>query len=252
MPYAVLETEGAKSVRGKLPRTTGRRPVLPGIQKIAVRLPVSARVKNFVKGLFGFACRAVAYGVGGSILFCSVVALAAETSVEIDLQEQAAYLIHDGRVVLATPVASGRYGHLTPTGSFTILEKERNHFSSMYGKIVDARGHTIVADADADMQVPPGGKFIPAPMRYFMRFDGANGMHAGYLPGYPASHGCVRLPEENAIAFYNAVEAGTPVTIFGRTPRTYTQSWPAYSVQRRRTWNDPRFDPRWAMPWWWR
>jgi hypothetical protein len=57
----------------------------------------------------------------------------------------------------------------------------------MYGKIVDAHGNTIVADADADMRVPPGGKFIPVPMHYFMRFSSANGMHAGYLPGYPVS-----------------------------------------------------------------
>jgi hypothetical protein len=45
----------------------------------------------------------------------------------------------------------------------------------MYGKIVDARGNTIVADADADMAVPRGGKFIPAPMHYFMRFTGPTG-----------------------------------------------------------------------------
>jgi len=88
----------------------------------------------------------------------------------------------------------------------------------MYGKIVDANGNTVVADADADMQVPRGGKFIPAPMHHFMRFNGGDGMHAGYLPGYPASHGCVRMPEQYAIAFFNAVQVGTPVTVFGRTP----------------------------------
>jgi hypothetical protein len=89
------------------------------------------------------------------------------TSVEIDLEEQTAYLLQNGRPILATPISSGRYGHLTERGSFKILDKERNHYSSMYGKIVDARGNTIVADADADMRVPPGGKFIPAPMHYF-------------------------------------------------------------------------------------
>ena len=141
--------------------------------------------------------------------------LRAETSVEIDLQEQRAYLLQNGRPVLASPISSGRYGHLTKTGSFRILDKERSHYSSMYGKIVDASGNTVVADADADMQVPRGGKFIPAPMHYFMRFNGGDGMHAGYLPGYPASHGCVRMPEQDAIAFFNAVQVGTPVTVFG-------------------------------------
>src|SRR5260370_37937978 len=105
-----------------------------------------------------------------------------ETSVEIDLQEQRAYLLQNGRPVLASPVSSGRYGHLTRTGSFTVLDKESNHHSSMYGKIVDANGNTVVADADADMQVPRGGKFISAPMPYFMRFAGADRMHTGYLP----------------------------------------------------------------------
>ena len=174
--------------------------------------------------------------------------LRAQTAVEIDLQEQAAYLIQDGRVVLATPIASGRYGHLTPTGSFKIIEKERNHYSSMYGKIVNARGNTIVSDADADMPVPPGGKFVPAPMRYFMRFSGANGMHAGYLPGYPASHGCVRLPEENAIAFFNGIDVGTPVIVFGRTPRGRYSEESQWMPRGR----SPFMDPRSAPSWWWR
>src|SRR5437667_11417040 len=144
-----------------------------------------------------------------SIFFCAAISLRAETSVEIDLEEQMAYLLQNGRPVLATPISSGRYGHLTDRGTFKILEKERSHYSSMYGKIVDSRGNTIVADADADMRVPPGGKFIPAPMHYFMRFNGADGMHAGYLPGDPASHGRVRMPEEYAIALFNLVSVGT-------------------------------------------
>jgi lipoprotein-anchoring transpeptidase ErfK/SrfK len=187
-----------------------------------------------------------------SIFVYMAAALQAQTTVEIDLQEQMAYLIRNGQVAQATPIASGRYGHLTPAGSFTILDKERNHYSSMYGKIVDSRGNTIVADADADMRVPPGGKFVPAPMRYFMRFDGANGMHAGYLPGYPASHGCVRLPEEKAIAFFNSVEVGTPVTVFGRTPRT-SSAESQWSSRRNDRFVDPRYgpvyDPRLRLPW---
>jgi lipoprotein-anchoring transpeptidase ErfK/SrfK len=182
--------------------------------------------------------------LGLTSLFCAIISLPAQTSIEIDLQEQTAYLIRNGRVVLSTPVSAGRYGHLTGNGAFKVIEKELNHFSNMYGKIVDARGNTIVPDADADMPVPRGGKFIPAPMRYFMRFDGANGMHAGYVPGYPASHGCVRLPEENAIAFYNAVEVGTPVTVFGRTPRgRYSGQSRSAMFRERNPFVDPRFDP---------
>ena len=181
-----------------------------------------------------------------------------------------AYLIQHRRVVLESPISSGRYGHLTQTGSFKVIEKERKHYSSIYGKIVDGSGRTVVADADVDMKVPSGCKFVPAPMHYFMRFHGADGMHAGYLPGYPASHGCVRMPEELAIAFFNSVEIGTPVHVFGRTPRT--NEFHRYGVQRPRNyrvwsgrpvnpWMDPRFDPRYDPrqdprfnprydPWW--
>jgi hypothetical protein len=157
-------------------------------------------------------------------LFCFIALARAHAvsgvSVEIDLEEQRAYLLQGRRILLTSPVSTGRYGHLTETGSFKVIEKGRTHFSSLYGKIVDRNGDTVVADADADMKVPRGGKFIPAPMHYFMRFHEADGMHAGYLPGYPASHGCVRMPEENAIAFFNVVQIGTPVHVFGRTPRT--------------------------------
>ena len=187
-----------------------------------------------------------------SLLLCAISSLSAATSVEIDLAEQRAYLIQNDRVVLSSPISSGRYGHLTDTGSFKILEKERTHYSSLYGKIVDSRGNTVVADADADMSVPPGGKFVPAPMHYFMRFSGADGMHAGYLPGYPASHGCVRMPERYAIAFFNAVQVGTPVTVFGRTPVNRY-----YSGQPQRAWpprfgppTDPRFPPPASGVWW--
>ena len=162
------------------------------------------------------------------------------------MQDQRAYLLQNGHVVMASPISSGRYGHLTETGSFKVIEKERNHYSSIYGKIVDASGRTVVADADVDMRVPAGCKFVPAPMPWFMRFNAADGMHAGYLPGYPASHGCVRMPEQLAIAFYNAVDVGTPVTVFGRTPRTneYSRVGPQ---PRGRAWpwfSGPFADPR--------
>jgi len=179
----------------------------------------------------------------------SAVGQTPATSIEIDLQDQTAYLIRNGRAVLSTPISSGRYGHLTETGSFKVVEKERNHFSTLYGRIEDARGNTVVADADSDMPLARGERFVPAPMRYFVRFNNATGMHAGYLPGYPASHGCVRLPEEKAIAIFNSVEVGTPVTVFGRTPRGREMS-EARLQRRPRTFspNDPR--AYYPAPWW--
>ena len=201
----------------------------------------------------------------GSVLVILLLTLAPlfgqgpATSVEIDLEAQTAYVLQNGRPILATPISSGRNGHLTERGAFTILEKERSHYSSMYGKIVDARGNTIVADADADMRLPPGGKFIPAPMHYFMRFNGADGMHAGYLPGYPASHGCVRMPEQYAIALFNLVSVGSPVTVFGRTPvGRYSEQSRSIMPRRPPGFAGPRFaspfDQRFAPPppFWWR
>ena len=193
-------------------------------------------------------------GVLGLTLFlCAGALLRAETSVEIDLQEQRAYLLQNGRPVLASPISSGRYGHLTEGGSFQVIEKERNHYSSIYGKIVDGSGRTVVADADVDMKVPSGCRFVPAPMPYFMRFHGSDGMHAGYLPGYPASHGCVRMPDQYAVAFFNAVNVGTPVTVFGRTPvNRYYSGQPQPGFPRRPRFGPfmgPRFPPP-AM--WWR
>jgi lipoprotein-anchoring transpeptidase ErfK/SrfK len=60
---------------------------------------------------------------------------------------------------------------------------------------------------------PPATTFRGAPMPYFLRIQGGIGMHAGYLPGYPASHGCIRLPERMAVRFFQNAPVGTPVEI---------------------------------------
>jgi lipoprotein-anchoring transpeptidase ErfK/SrfK len=177
-------------------------------------------------------------------------------SVEIDLEQQLAHLIYGDEVVLTSPISSGRAGFQTKRGRFKVIQKERNHYSNLYGKIVDSRGRTIVADADSDMRVPRGAKFVAAPMPYFIRFNGAEGLHAGYLPGYPASHGCVRLPERNAIAFFNALEVGSPVTVFGTTPtRGRSRQQPDYRQRGSRApyedeeeFFDPYYDEAYAPP----
>lgn len=154
-------------------------------------------------------------------LSLSLGAFAAEPlAIDIDLAVQKAFLLQDGKVVYESPISSGRPGHQTPTGNFQVLEKDENHLSSLYGKIVDTEGHTVVRDADCDTPVPKGAKFVQAPMKHFLRFDGANGMHTGYLPGYPASHGCVRMPDVKAELFFSIAEVGTPVRIHGTPPAT--------------------------------
>ncbi len=94
------------------------------------------------------------------------------------------------------------------------LGKDLNHVSTKYGDYVDAAGNVVMQNVDVDKDPrPPGSHFQGAPMPYFMRIVGGVGMHAGYLPGYPASHGCIRMPEFMAENFFKSVSAGTPVTI---------------------------------------
>lgn len=147
-------------------------------------------------------------------------------AIEIDLTAQKAWVLHEGKRVYETPISSGRSSHPTPAGEFAVTEKSRDHRSSLYGHIVDGSGRVIDGDADSDTPVPPGAKFVQAPMKYFLRFDGAIGMHAGRLPGYPASHGCVRLPQGKAALFFNIAEIGTPVRVFGKAPRSGSRPQP--------------------------
>lgn len=156
----------------------------------------------------------------GILLLPPATEAASPFAIDIDLAQQKVFLLQDGKIVYESPISSGRPSHRTPTGNFQILEKDANHLSSLYGRIVDANGKTLVRDADADMPLAPGAKFVQAPMKNFMRFDGATGLHAGYLPGYPASHGCVRMQPHRAELFFDIVEIGTPVRVFGKPPET--------------------------------
>ncbi|RYD84119.1 MAG: hypothetical protein EOP84_06395 [Verrucomicrobiaceae bacterium] len=161
---------------------------------------------------------------------------AALVEIEIDLSNQKAYLIQDGDIVYDSPICSGRASHPTPAGIFKVTQKSADHRSSLYGKVVDAKGRVVKADADYQTPVPPGGKFVRAPMRHFIRFNGAVGMHAGILPGYPASHGCVRLPANRAALFYNVAELGTSVRVYGKAPYQSTPD--------RRSYDDERYEDR--------
>ncbi len=105
---------------------------------------------------------------------------------EISLASQTVDLIKDGVPIFRTECSTGRPGYSTRTGHFVITNKERNHRSTIYK--VD--------------------------MPYFMRLSCLDfGMHAGVVPDYPASHGCIRLPEEAARKFFAEVPIGTLVTV---------------------------------------
>ena len=140
---------------------------------------------------------------------------AQRTAVVINLTEQAAYLLEDGRVAFISPIASGKEGWGTPTGSFRIISKDLNHQSGNFGLVVDSYGRIVNPNAVPGSYVPPGCRYMAAPMPYFMEFRKYVGMHGGFLPGYPASHGCVRMPKDLAAEFFARVRVGTPVKVIG-------------------------------------
>jgi ankyrin repeat protein len=105
----------------------------------------------------------------------------------IDLSTQRATLYKNDQPVNSSTVSTGMKGYRTPTGEYVVTHKHKDHKSTLYDS---------------------------APMPYFMRFScGAFGTHTGNCPGYPASHGCIRMPNHKAKAFFYAAPTGTPVSI---------------------------------------
>lgn len=111
----------------------------------------------------------------------------AAISLVISIADQRAYVYRAGRLIAATTVSTGMDGHETPVGEFTILEKKVFHRSNLYSN---------------------------APMPYMQRltWDGV-ALHAGHLPGYPASHGCIRMPKAFARELFDITAMGGSVTI---------------------------------------
>lgn len=142
----------------------------------------------------------------------------AAAEVLIDLSTQKAWLLCDGALLDESPISSGRDEYPTPNGEFTVLEKNLSHFSNLFGKVIDSRGRTLAQNATGFTPLPRGARFCPTLMKFFIRFDAGNGLHAGRLPGYAASHGCVRLPRAKAEVFFAAMEVGDRIVITGRAP----------------------------------
>lgn len=135
--------------------------------------------------------------------------------VVVSLTKQRAYLLNGNQVAIDSPISSGKRGHGSPTGSFSIQEKDKDHRSNIYGDYVDSQGRIVRGGISAHIDSAPSGThFVGAPMRWFMRLTGEGvGMHVGILPGYPASHGCIRMPEPAAALFYANVKIGTPAVV---------------------------------------
>lgn len=137
-----------------------------------------------------------------------------DRTIIVRLDEQKAYLLHDGDVVAVSTVSTGREGYATPAGKYRVIQKDIDHRSTLYGAYVK-NGRVVKANVNVKKdKKPAGATFVGAPMPYFLRINGAVGLHAGHVPGYPASHGCIRLPPRQAKRFFHAVEVGAPVFIY--------------------------------------
>lgn len=112
-------------------------------------------------------------------------------AVVVSLPDQRVYVYRNGVRIGVSTCSTGKPGHETPTGVFTILQKDKNHHSSTYN--------------DA-----------PMPNMNRLTWSGI-ALHAGKLPGFPASHGCVRLPMAFSADLFSITHVGTPVIIADTT-----------------------------------
>src|SRR5215472_4410170 len=137
------------------------------------------------------------------------------THIVVSIPKQRAFLMIGEQVVADGPISSGKRGHETPQGHFNVMEKDPNHHSTIYGDFVDSSGRVVRAGVSAQIDSAPSGThFAGAPMRWFLRLTSEGvGMHVGILPGYPASHGCIRESADGAKLFYDYAKVGTSVHV---------------------------------------
>jgi len=136
----------------------------------------------------------------GQFVWQPELAPSGTVTMTIDLAHQRAYVYRDGVRIGATTISSGKPGYETPTGVFAVLQKDKDHYSK---------------------------KYHHAPMPYDLRltWEGIS-VHGGHVPGYPASHGCVRLPIAFSRALFNEARLGMTVTITDRQGGT-NEEWMA-------------------------
>jgi hypothetical protein len=128
----------------------------------------------------------------GDFLWQPDVAAAGPVNIVVDLDRQVAFVYRGGALIGISTVSTGRDGHETPTGSFTILQKQVDHKSNLYH--------------EASM-----------PFMERLTWDGV-ALHAGGVPGYRESHGCVHLPIAFAKALYGVTDIGATVELRGAAP----------------------------------
>ena len=136
------------------------------------------------------------------------------TKVVVHLTEQRAFFYRGKKVVGESNISTGRKGFETPPGNYRVIQKDEHHVSNLYGSYVAEDGSIVKANVEVGKDpLPEGAQFAGAPMPYFLRFTGGYGMHAGFVPRYRASHGCIRMPREMAKHFFDAAQLETPVIV---------------------------------------
>ena len=135
-------------------------------------------------------------------------------SIVINIGEQKVYYYKGGKLVGVSACSTGREGHASPVGNFKVQIKDEKHASNLYGDFVDANNVVVVKNVEYKKDIPPPGThFQGSSMPWFMGFAPGVGMHTGFLPGVPESHGCIRLPDRMAHIFFLNTPKGTPVTV---------------------------------------
>jgi lipoprotein-anchoring transpeptidase ErfK/SrfK len=146
-------------------------------------------------------------------------ATAENVSLEISLGEQRGLLLVRTAIAMDFPVATGKNPIPHTSGQLHHpCQREELFFQST--EIYDAQNAVLVGDADTRTDlVPEGGRFEGAMMPYWMRLtDTGVGIHVGYVPGRPASHGCIRIKRDAATQIFGLVDVGTPVVIAESAP----------------------------------
>ncbi len=129
--------------------------------------------------------------------------------VKVSISKQRAYVMEGSEILLAMPVSVGAPGTSTPSGSFTIFNKEAKHRANSHGyayKGSDIR-KTMLSSK------PAGYSFKGTPMPYWCEFKPNYGFHTGWVKHQPCTHGCIRMHENLSPKFFRLVKAGTPVNI---------------------------------------
>jgi len=142
--------------------------------------------------------------------------------VKVSLSKQRVYVLEGSTMLLAMPVSVGTPGTPTPSGSFTIFNKEHKHRANTHGYAYS--GSDVMQTFLAKKR--PGWLFKGTPMPYWCEFKPNYGFHTGWVKHQPCTHGCIRMHENLSPKFFRLVSVGTPVNIAYSQPEDSTVAVP--------------------------